>query len=269
MNGRWLEIRDPNEDDSIDCHLQQVGMGSLICRAASQTGQENVTNKVTPAICFSCDVGKIYREVGCDGATPDITVLSRPLGTNVNIRDIFCKLRRRSTTLEYCRECLLASAESTRQIVSTTRGLLQSLGFYAAYQDLEKARLAIRDGEFDRAITHSIACLESTCRIIHEEKGLELPKNKDLTHLWKSTRAALELDTLLVDGDSVTPLLNALHGVVTNVASIRNALSDAHGKGKISPNVSEAIAELALNVAASAATFLIRHYKRQNAEAAS
>jgi len=266
MDDKWLEITEPNEEDSIDCHLQQIGMGSLICRAAKQTGQEGITNKVTPAICFSCDVGNIFREVGCDAATPDITIHSQRFGPAVNMRNIFCQLRRRDTTIDYCRKCTLATAESTRQIVSTARGLFQSLGFYAAYQDLEKARLDIRDGKFDSAITHSIACLESTCRIIHEEKGLELPKSKDLTTLWKSTRAVLDLDTLLVDGDSVVPLLNSLHGVITNVASIRNALSDAHGKGKLAPNVSEAIAELALNTASAAATFLIRHYKRQNDE---
>lgn len=39
-----IELIEPDEDDSIDCHLQQVGMGSLICRAAQQTGHENTMN---------------------------------------------------------------------------------------------------------------------------------------------------------------------------------------------------------------------------------
>ena len=179
-----IELVEPAEDDSIDCHLQQVGMGSLICRAAQQTGQKNTTNEVTPAVCFNCAVGKIFREVGCDAPLPKITIHTWGRGhLNVEIDGIFCKIRRRHTDLEYCRTCALATAESTRQIVTSTRGLFQSHGFYSAHQDLEKARLAIQDGEFERSITHSIACLESTCRTIHEELGEELPKKKGLTDL--------------------------------------------------------------------------------------
>ena len=256
-----IKLVEPDEDDSIDCHLQQVGMGSLICRAAKQTGQKNTTNEVTPAVCFSCDVGKIFREVGCDAPLPKITVHKWGRSDlHVEIDGIFCKIRRRYTTLEHCRTCTLATAESTRQIVTSTRGLFQSHGFYAAYQDLEKARLAIRDGEFARSITHSIACLESTCRIIHEELGEELPRKKGLTDLWKSTRAVLDLDSL-AEGDTLVPLLNSLHGAMTQIGAMRNALSDAHGRGQLPPHVSEAMAELALNSAATVATFAIRHYK--------
>jgi hypothetical protein len=261
------ELVEPGEDDSIDCHLQQIGMGSLICRAAQQTGQKNTTNEVTPAVCFNCDVGKIFREVGCDAPLPKITIHDWGHGgPRVGIDGIFCKIRRRYTTLEYCHTCTLATAESTRQIVTSTRGLFQSHGFYSAYQDLEKARLAIRDGEFDRSITHSIACLESTCRIIHEELGAELPRKKGLTDLWKSTRAILDLDSLPAS-DTLAPLLNSLHGAVTQVGAMRNVLSDAHGRGQLPPHVSEAMAELALNSVATVATFAIRHCKSKLPEA--
>jgi hypothetical protein len=264
-----IQIQEPSEDDNLDCHLQQIGMGSLLCRGATQTGRENTTNEVSPAVCFSCDVGKIYREVGCDAPLPRITIYQRgPTFSSqptVTIACILCKIRRRNTTLEYCRTCMLATAESTRQMVTTTHGLLQSMGFSAAYKDLEKARLAIRDGEFERSITHSIACLESACRFIHEELGSDLPKRKDLTGLWKSTRDILELDHLTED-DTLSPLLNSLHGVVTNVGATRNTLSDAHGKGKYPPLVSEAIAELALNSAATITTFAVRHYRRKSSE---
>lgn len=262
-----LKIVEPEEEDSIDCHLQEFGMGSLICRGAQQTGRENTTNEVTPAVCFSCDVGKIYRDVGCDAPLPSITIFSKYGSSHprVFVYEIFCKIRRRYTTLEYCHSCTLATAESTRQIVTTTHGLLTSTGFYTAYQAFEKARLAIRDGEFERSITHSISCLESTCCIIHEKLGSELPKKKELTSLWKSTRGLLENKGLLTN-DSLSPTLNSLHGLVTNIGSIRNTLSDAHGRGNYPPQVSEAIAELALNSAATVATFAIRTFKQKNSD---
>ncbi len=34
------KLVEPEENDNLDCHLQQVGMGSLICRAARQTGDK-------------------------------------------------------------------------------------------------------------------------------------------------------------------------------------------------------------------------------------
>ena len=102
----------------------------------------------------------------------------------------------------------------------------------------------------------------SACRIIHEELGEDLPKKKGLTDLWKSTRDVLDLDGLAA-GDTLAPLLNSLHGAVSQIGAMRNALSDAHGRGQLPPNVSESMAELALNSAATIATFAIRHYKSQ------
>ena len=70
----------------------------------------------------------------------------------------------------------------------------------------------------------------------------------------------LDLDGLAA-GDTLAPLLNSPHGTVTQIGAMRNALSDAHGRGQLSPHVSEAMAELPLNSAATVATFAIRHYK--------
>lgn len=255
-----IDLVEPKEADNFDCHLQQIGLGSLVCRCAKQDGTSKSTNNVTAAICFSCPIGKIYREIGCDAPSSNISVQYYSNFPQVSLSGIFCKIRRRSTTYEYCQTCSLVTAESTRQVVSATRGLFQSSKFYAAYQDLEKARLAIRDGEFDRSITHSIACVESTCRLIHDELGEKLPGEKSLSDLWKSTRRVLELDTL--GPESVIPqLLNSLSGVVTHLGAMRNALSDAHGKGKYSPQISESYAELALNTASALATFAVRHFK--------
>ncbi len=258
-----LKIAEPTEDENFDCHLQQVGLGSLVCRCAKQDGTSNSTNNVTPAICFSCPIGKIYREIGCDAPSTNISIRYYSDSPYVTISGIFCKIRRRPTTYEYCHSCSLVTAESTRQVISATRGLFQSSKFYAAYQDLEKARIAIRDGEFDRSITHSIACVESTCRLIHDELDEKLPSEKSLSDLWKSTRKVLELDTLGPES-IIAPLLNSLSGVVTHLGAIRNVLSDAHGKGKISPQVSESYAELALNTASTIATFAVRHFKTKD-----
>lgn len=249
-----LEV--PSDTDDISCHLQQVGMGSLICRAARQTGEKS-TNEVDPTICFNCEAGKIFREVGCDAALPKIRILPYMGGAHFEVSSLFCKIRKRETTLEYCRTCALANAETTKSIVSAARGLFTAQGFHDAYKDLEKARERIRDGEFDAAITSSISSLESVLRECHHRLAQPLPDARQLTDLWKSARALLRFEELDGSGRTVT-VLNALGGLVMNLGALRNTLGDAHGRDSRSPAASETVAELALNTASTIATAAVR-----------
>jgi hypothetical protein len=250
---------EPKETDSIDCHLQQIGMGTLTCRAARQTG-DSTTNEVTPTLCFNCDAGKIFREVGCDAVTPKIKIWSFSRGSgDIGIDSLFCKIRKRETSLEYCKTCALVTAETTRKLVTNVRGLFQANEFYAAYKDIEKAREAFRDGNFENTITRSISCLESVIKIIHEKLDKPLPNKKQLTDLWKSAREILQFDEL-DKSESTQNLLNSLSGLTFHYASMRNSLSDAHGRGNLSQQASEIIAELAINTSATLSTTLIRQF---------
>jgi hypothetical protein len=252
----------PSEQDNIDCHLQQVGMGSLICRAARQTG-DKTTNEVSPQICFNCAAGKIFREVGCDAVVPKLAIHPYIGGATFHIEQLFCKIRKRETKLDFCRSCGLATAETTRQIVSTARGLFEAQGFYSAYTDIEKAREAIRDGNFENAITRSISCFESVMRICHEKLNQPLPSGKQATDLWKSTRNILRFDEV-DSSEAMKVLLNTLSGLVSQLGGMRNAFGDAHGRGVVPPQVSECMAELTINTASTLATLTIRRFNQIN-----
>jgi HEPN domain-containing protein len=254
------QLLEPSENDNIECHLQQIGMGSLICRAAKQTG-ENTTNEVYPIDCFNCEAGKIFREVGCDAAIPKILIFQYDGGSRCDIESLFCKIRKRSTRLDYCRTCGLVTAETTRQIITTTRGLFEAQGFHSAFKDIEKAREAIRDGNFENAVTRSISCIESVIRICHEKLGKPLPNKKQISDLWKSLRENLQFDKL-DSSEATVSLINSLSGVITNLGGLRNTLGDAHGKGISPPDVSESIAELAINTASTLSTFIIRRFNQ-------
>jgi hypothetical protein len=177
---------------------------------------------------------------------------------------LFCLIRKRNTTLAQCRDCRLVAAETTRNIMTATRGLLQAQGFFTAYQEIEKLREAIREGDYDHAITRSVACLESVMRVCHENLNAELPGKKQITDLWRSTRALLRFDEMEA-AEPIVQLLNSLGGVASSVGGVRNALGDAHGKGLYSPAVSEMFAELAANTAMTLATAIIRRYKQVEA----
>lgn len=254
------QLLEPKENDNIDCHLQQVGMGSLLCRAARQTG-EKTTNEVDPKICFNCDVGKVYRDVGCDAILPKIRTYPYKGGSSFQIESLLCKIRKRETSLDYCRTCNLVNAETTRHIISTARGLFQTGDFFSAYTDIEKARESIRDGNFENAVTRSVSCLESTMRICHERLNISLPEKKQLSDLWKSTRRILHFDDIDPSRSSEY-LLNGLTGVITHLGNLRNTLGDAHGKGVFPPAVSESIAELAINTASTLSTMIIRRFNQ-------
>jgi hypothetical protein len=254
------EYPEPSENDSIDCHLQQIGVGGLICRAAKQTG-DKATNETNPIVCFNCPAGKVFRDVGCDAISPNIQLYHWGPGIRPDIRGLFCKIRKRTTTPEFCKTCGLAVAETTRENVTVARGLFQSGEFYAAYKDIEAAREGIRDGKFEHAITRSISCLESVMRSVHEKLKAALPDKMTVTDLWKSVRGLLRYEECDQSG-AVTDLMNTLSGLVSKLGAMRNTLGDAHGRGTAPPAVSESFAELALNVAAALATAIIRRFKQ-------
>lgn len=246
----------PSESDDISCHLQQVGMGTLICKAAKQNGDKS-TNEVDATICLNCDVGKIYRDVGCDAGLPKIRIRPYIGGSNFAIESILCRIRKRDTTLEYCRTCTLANAETTKEIVTAARGLFTAQQFHTAYKDLEQARERMRDGNFAGAITSSLSCFESALRECHVRLGTPLPDGKQVSDLWKSARTLLRFEELDASGRTAT-LLNTMGGMVTQLGALRNALGDAHGRDSQSPAASEVVAEIALNVAASLSTAVVR-----------
>jgi len=255
------EITDLKDDEDINCHLQQMGMGTLICRAVKQVG-EHTTNETTPSICFNCEAGKIYRKVGCDSVTPKIRIFSHGGDTSSYfIESLFCSRRKRNTSLDNCKKCNLVSAETTKKIVSEVRGLFQAQDFYSAYKDIENARKDMRDGNFDSVITSSISCLESVMKICHDKLNKPLPAKKQVSDLWKSTRNILDFDS--IDKTSSTKTLaNSLSGLINHIGGLRNSLSNAHGKGLIPPEVSESIAEFSINLSSTLSTLIIRRYNQ-------
>ena len=98
-----------------------------------------------------------------------------------------------------CKECNLAQAETTKHLISNTRGIFQTYGFHSAYKDIEQARISFRDGNYENTITRSISSLESVIKIIHEKREAVLPNKKQLTDLWKSECLLLETESLFCE----------------------------------------------------------------------
>ena len=176
-----------------------------------------------------------------------------------SIESLFCKLRKRNTTIEYCENCTLKVAHTTKAIILNIRDIFEKEEFYSAFSDLDKAKIAMRDGNNELAITYSITMLESTMRIIHERTNSPLPTKAALTDLYKSTRIILKLSEIDTEETTAT-LANSIAGTITSLGHARNSLSVSHGKGVTPLQVNGYTAELILNSCSTLATFFVRRY---------
>jgi hypothetical protein len=246
-----------DDDVDIDCPMQQPGMGTLRCRGAASDGSD-ATSKTTPEICVKCNAGRIYREVGCDQWTAEVNLQS--LG-NVGIlsfgEEILCVRRRRATTLEYCQTCPLVTAETTRQVTTITKGLLQAQLFGSAYRDFERARESLRGADSDGALTSSISMLESTMKHCLDRMGVEYA-GEDVTGLWRLTSRVLKIDE--ISHESTRSLGSTLMGCIKHLGGLRNQRGDAHGRGDDVTEVPEMLAEFVFNSSCAILTLIVRRF---------
>lgn len=118
-----------------------------------------------------------------------------------------------------------------------------------------------RSTDAEGAITVARTLLESTCKCILDdlnisyEEGLELPK------LYKLTAESLNLAPGQHNESIFRQILGGCTAVVEGLGTMRNRLSDSHGKGKASVRPASRHAELAVNLAGSVSAFLFATWK--------
>lgn len=107
------------------------------------------------------------------------------------------------------------------------------------------------------AIRAARTALESVCKHICDERGEDYPEGGDLSRLYKCAARSLDIAPDQHAEQIIKQILSGVATTVDGLAGLRNALSDAHGKGKRHVRPAPRHARLAVNVAFSAATFLI------------
>lgn len=113
------------------------------------------------------------------------------------------------------------------------------------------------------AITASRATIESVCKHICDERGIGYENSDDMSTLYKKTVRALNLSPSGHHND--TAIRQTLQGAVTvvaGIAALRNALGDAHGKGKAAQEALEPYAMLAVNMTAGITRLLLYVHDR-------
>lgn len=109
----------------------------------------------------------------------------------------------------------------------------------------------------EAAITSAKSLLESVCKHILEEASVPYGEQVDLPKLYKEAAKQLNMAPEQHQEQIFKQILGGCQSVVQGLGSMRNKLSDAHGKGKntIKPNARHAA--LAVNLAGSMAAFMV------------
>ena len=107
------------------------------------------------------------------------------------------------------------------------------------------------------AITSARAVLESTCKAILEELGVPYEDRWDAGRLYKEAARVLQLSPDSYHEQVFRQILSGLFSVSSGLAEVRNALGDAHGKGKSPVRPTSRHARLAVNGAATLVVFLL------------
>jgi hypothetical protein len=121
--------------------------------------------------------------------------------------------------------------------------------------------LARRNSDPEGAITTARTLLETVTKRILDELGEPYSDADDLPKLYAQAASALKLAPNQHTLEPIKAILGSAMNLVNGIGTLRNRLSDSHGRGGKSPvRPSPRHASLAVNLAGAIATFLVETY---------
>lgn len=108
------------------------------------------------------------------------------------------------------------------------------------------------------AITAARSLLESTCKLILDERGVQYTSSATLPELFSKLTSGLELSPTQQSEESFRKITGGCKTIVDGLAAIRNDLGDSHGKGSRATRPAPRHAELAVNLAGAVSMFLVQ-----------
>ncbi len=126
-----------------------------------------------------------------------------------------------------------------------------------------KSNKRIKNKDFDGAITSARSMLETTLYHICTESNIEYnKKTEDILDVFKKVMDHFNMNTKQYDDEpNLKQILNGIKTTFIGFLSLRNNLSDAHGKDKVSYKPTARHSELAVNLAGSIAMFFYKTLK--------
>lgn len=127
--------------------------------------------------------------------------------------------------------------------------------------------LARRTQDPEGAITVARTLLETVSKRILDEKGQTYSDKEDLPKLYSMAAKALNLAPDQHTEEPIRAILGGAMTMVNGLGTLRNRMSDAHGRGgKLPVRPSPRHANLAVNLAGAMATFLVETFLSQQSQ---
>ncbi len=125
--------------------------------------------------------------------------------------------------------------------------------------------VARRESDPDGAITLARTLLEAVTKHILDDLSIDYDDKEDLPKLYAKVASELNLAPSQHSEEPIRAILGGIMNLVNGLGTLRNRLSDSHGRGRRLPvRPLSRHASLAVNAAGSVATFLVAtHHEKQ------
>lgn len=124
-----------------------------------------------------------------------------------------------------------------------------------------------RNQDPEAAITMARTLIESVCKHILDEAGISHSDKDEWPQLYYKTAKQLNLAPEQHQEEVIKQIIGGCQSVIQGLGTLRNKLSDAHGKGKGAIKPSPRHAVLAVNLAGSMAAFLVATWEERLSKA--
>lgn len=153
-----------------------------------------------------------------------------------------------------------ASISPADHIFADTLGKLDASHVQSAWAKALERRATDPEG----AITSARTLIEAVCKHILDESGADYDDGAELPKLYKTAAEELNLAPSQHTEAVFKQVLGGCTSVVEGLGSLRNRLSDAHGKGRVASKPAARHAELAVNLSGALATFLLSTWEARS-----
>ena len=154
--------------------------------------------------------------------------------------------------------------------VKAAREVLESLDLGYVSQQITRMEAAVANDP-ELAIGTAKELIETCCKTILHERGVDLPSKPDLAKLVKTTAKELKLTPDDIPDEakavnSIRRLLSNLASVAQGMAEVRNSYGTGHGRAAGGRGLETRHAQLAVGAATTLAVFLVQtHRSRMDA----
>ncbi len=195
--------------------------------------------------------------------------LPQSVRTHRDFKQLWPHFKQKSSTYQGRREYiwsefgpLLADLEVGTESPADTRvaEALAALSSGTVHEAWQRA-LGRRLDDADGAITSARTLLETVCKHILDDAGIAREERFDLPKLYRMTSETLGLAPSQQAEVILKQVLGGCAAVVEGLGAMRNVMGDAHGRSRSQARAEPRHAELAVNLAGAAATFLVETWE--------